>query len=421
MELIFRLKGIFSAQKLSFYLVIILPTIVSLVINALLGKVIAIYLDPSTFGLYSLQFVIFSLVNSIFFIPLVNAYKTYRQDFPSELALKFFDTLIAIASLLTAAGLFTLFFWSSSIFTPGVILIISALLFIQGLFSLRLSYIQLTSDFKGHGWFTVLNATLNLLLLWSLTALANQKTHVSVWLAILIASTISYFAIRQNMKGSRIELKLTYITDSELVQKMKLFLWPLMVVAFLNSINNNADRYIIQSIMTTREVGIYAAGYGLGSKLLFLMTPILVYLTPIVYNNIKTNPFIVFRTIHKVLVFHTFLGLISCAVLYWLKDIIGTIFLSDQYRDSFILIPWVGLGFIFYNAVFAIETVFYATGKSKIILMHNALGAFINITANLIFIPFMGILGAAVASIISFFIQFLYCYYMFHKLRLSGL
>lgn len=410
-------KGIFttirenlSKAQFSLFLVIALPTLVSLTINALLGKIIALYIEPAEFGVYSLQFVLFSFANAVFLVPIVNTYKTFRKDIDAGDSTSFFDGAILLSSLFTCLIFSIVLFYSNEVISVIPLILMTLLLLFQGWYSIRLAQLQLSSDFKALGWYTVLTAASSLIILCILSVLLKIQNHVSIWLATLTSALLTLFIVTNKSPLNKITFPWEYKSNPFVLQKMTIFIWPLMMVALMSSVNNYADRYLIEILMTTRDVGIYAAGYGLGSKVLFLMTPILVYLSPIVYNNVKLRPDIVFRTIHKVLVFHGIAGIFVCSVLYFLRTPVGNIFLSQSYLESFEIIPLIGFGFLFYNAVFAIETYFYASGNSRIILYHNILGAAVNVVLNIFLIPSFGIMGAAIASVLSFATQFLFCY-----------
>jgi O-antigen/teichoic acid export membrane protein len=399
-----------SMAQFSLMMVIALPTLASLIVNALAGKIIALYIDPAEFGVYSLQFVLFSFANAVFLVPIVNTFKTFRKDIDLGDSTSFFDGAILLSSLFTGLIFSVVLLYSNVAISIIPLILMTLLLLFQGWYSIRLAQFQLSSDFKSLGWYTVFTAASSLIILCILSVFLKIQNHVSIWLATLTSALLTLFIVTHKSPLNKITFPWEYKSDPFILQKMTTFIWPLMLVALMSSINNYADRYLIEILMTTRDVGIYAAGYGLGSKVLFLMTPILVYLTPVVYNNIKLRPDIVFRTIHKILLFHALAGICVCSVLYFLRTPVGNIFLSQSYLESFEIIPLIGFGFLFYNAVFAIETYFYASGNSRMILYHNILGAVVNIVLNILLIPYYGIMGAAAASLLSFAAQFLFCY-----------
>ena len=107
--------------------------------------------------------------------------------------------------------------------------------------------------------------------------------------------------------------------------------------------------------------------------------------------------------------------------LFWLlfiflKDYIGGLLLSANYREGFVVIFWVALAFFIFTLAQLHELILYAELKTKIILFGYIISAFVNVALNVILIPKIGISGAAIATCIGFTVYLLIIYYSLRKL-----
>jgi O-antigen/teichoic acid export membrane protein len=392
--------------------VVIVPTIFATLANIIIGKLIALYISPEDFGIYSLEFIIYSLLNSIFIIPLINAFKTYKKDFWENSGLNYFDNLFYLFFILSSICLLILGYLGLSSLSQTSSFLICLYLLLQSLFNIRMAVFNLNSEFLKLAKFTILSSSLQFIILILFVVILGYSNNHALWTSSSIFSLLTLLSVYLYLLPSKLNI-IKYLSDNaKFNKKIIIFCLPLILVAFLATVNNYADRYIIEYFMNTYEVGIYSASYGLGSKISLLMAPILIYLSPFVYENINTNNKKVNSIINKVVGLHMIIGIICCIILYLLKNYIGIFFLSKKYEESFIIIPYIAFAFVILNSIFAIETKFYASGKTNLILIHNFIGAVFNIFLNFTLIPKYGLLGSAYASILSFGVQFIVAYYL---------
>jgi O-antigen/teichoic acid export membrane protein len=103
-------------------------------------------------------------------------------------------------------------------------------------------------------------------------------------------------------------------------------------------------------------------------------------------------------------------------LVFFLKDWIGNFLLSNNYEQGFQAIFWISLAFAILTTTYLFESLFYATGQTKIILLANIISALVNILSNIMLIPFLGLFGAALATCLGFGVHFLVILIAFKRL-----
>lgn len=402
----------FGRTKLKALAVLCFPTIFSVFVNFVVGKLIAVNISPSEYGIYSIQFVMFSLLNSIFFVSVINGYKTfYEEHMPNEVFR--FDNLIYLVTIVSTLLLLLVGNSFDSSINVIPIAIIAVNLLVQNLFNLRLADFNLKSDFNNHGYYTIITGCLNLVFAILILVFFQYKSYYAIWAIITCYTFLTLGIITKKYSFSRIDI---FNFRNFLHKKYYNYFFPLVILALFTTINNYADRLIISKLLSKYELGIYSAAYGVGSKITMLMTIILLYITPLVYDKAKNHLQDAKNVIINSILFHFILGIGCCVALFLLRNYVGYLFLARSYQEGFILIPLIAFAFIIYNSIFAIETIFFALGKTKYMLYHNILGALVNITLNLLLIPSYGLMGAAIASMVSYTLQLLTIFIFFRRL-----
>lgn len=170
-------------------------------------------------------------------------------------------------------------------------------------------------------------------------------------------------------------------------------------------INNSIDRYFIIWLLGTAENGIYSVAYKI---------PTIINVVQSIFNQAWTLSAIkefddrkdnfysnTYKTYMLLLTF-------SCSGLIILDQLIAKIIYSNDFY-----IAWKYVPFLLISAVFAalnafIDSIFAANMDSKIIAQTTIIGAVINIVLNLLLIHFMGTMGAAISTMISYFVMWIF-------------
>ena len=196
--------------------------------------------------------------------------------------------------------------------------------------------------------------------------------------------------------------------DKKLFKKMLVYGLPISSAFFLEEITKTADRFMLAGLQDKAQAGLYAVGYDLSGNSIFLvMTAINLAAYPVVIKLLDTEGKQVAMDYFR----HYAILLIGVSVpavvgLNMVGPDLVYLLIDKDYQESVIfLLPWIttalflmGLQAFYFDLSFQLGH--YTIGIVKI----GIVVASINVLLNYFLIPTMGIKGAAIATISSFFI-----------------
>ena len=381
------------------------------------GKLTAIYIPPAVWGDYSLLFVAMTLLQSLFITPTLQSFKAALVQFPKQQAVTFYGRLLLFIYLILLLPIFLLgIYYQRSIFS---LIWLAALG--QGIVQFGSNYLNALGQ---HRRYTLLQTGYSIATLIGfgfIVVALEQRTVAGLWQVLLVVNVIwAAIAGWQLMGDNKDVFRSAATTDlSELRQACKRYVWPLLSLALWGWLINYADRYLIRFYLTDADVGQYTMGYSLGSKLLLVIAPVLSFLSPQILRLRATGESseTANQLIWPYLFYYVLLAGTGCLIFYLGREWIGELLLSDRYAPAFLVGPIVAIGYLFLTSIHVLELKWYAFGQTRFVLWHNVLGAFLNIGFNFLLIPRMGILGAALATLLGFFGQFLLAIWLFLSVR----
>ncbi len=196
--------------------------------------------------------------------------------------------------------------------------------------------------------------------------------------------------------------------NKKLFKNMLVYGLPISSAFFLEEVTKTADRFMLAGFIDKAHAGLYAVGYDLsGNSVFLIMTAINLAAYPVVIKLLEsegkqaaTKYFKQYAILLMGVSIPAVVGLnlVGPDLVYLLID--------DAYQEAVIfLLPWITLAIFFMGLqAFYFDLAFqlghYTIGIVKIALVIASL----NILLNYFLIPPMGLKGAAIATIISFFI-----------------
>lgn len=167
------------------------------------------------------------------------------------------------------------------------------------------------------------------------------------------------------------------------------------------------DRFMLQHYLGSAAVGVYSSSYNLTSYLVeFLAAPFRLAIMPIFMSiwekkgKEETQKFLssalkVYLMIGIPLIFATsFMG----------REFI-TLLASKKYVDGYVIMPWVISGIVIFSANSVYGAGLFLKKKTVALLSINFGSAVLNIVLNIFLIPSLGLVGAAVATLIAYLFQ----------------
>lgn len=220
------------------------------------------------------------------------------------------------------------------------------------------------------------------------------------FMSYIIANLFSIIFI---VISSKISIKKIILSkDNELLKKMTIYSLPLIINSIAYWITTASDRYMINIFMSDSDLGIYAVATKIPTILsTFISVFSQAWLISSIseYEEDRDTSFYI-KTFEN---FYS-LSFITCAFLILIIKIFMRFYVSPDFYFS-----WKYAPVLIYSAVFSgfatfLNGILYAYKKNILATTTTLVGAIINIILNLLLIPKYGIMGASVATIISWFI-----------------
>lgn len=179
---------------------------------------------------------------------------------------------------------------------------------------------------------------------------------------------------------------------------------PLIPSYLSHWMTDSSDRYILVLFIGMEAVGIYSVAYRIGSILLIFITPLNFVLVPALsklYDERKIEE------VKNLLAYSLKYILILVIPSAFGLSILGKSILRSMARPEFVspgslIIPFVALSMALFCIYEILWQVINLVKKTKIIGIIWGVAGLTNLTLNIIFIPMIGILGAAIATLICF-------------------
>lgn len=184
------------------------------------------------------------------------------------------------------------------------------------------------------------------------------------------------------------------------------FSLPLLPYSLCQWIVNSSDLYVIGYFIGTNAVGIYSVAYGLGTLVTFSFGALPVVLLPAITNLYENNKIQEVKTHLKYsLKFFLIFAIPSLFGLSILSKSLLRTLTTSEFIAGYVIVPIVGLGMIFFVCNYIFIQILIILKETKTVALIYGLSASINMVMNIILVPMIGILGAAIATLMAFLIH----------------
>lgn len=393
---------------------LLLSQIIIAILGLITGKIIAVYFSPADYGLYNLQFALYTFFFSLLISPLMQFFKSTTKTLLPKIGYSFYlylGIILMLSCYLITIALYGYKYEVNFWFFIILLFTIPSNL----LFNLLMDYFNIHNELNLFSAMNMLKSIGSVCFI-SILYYFNYKYSdgsLVLWILQIISFLIGslffipYFKVKFVSSFN--------ISFKNFFKKYFLFAWPLITLAFWGWVNNYSDRFFIEHYLDVKQVGIYNANYSLGSKFFLLLNPLfLTLLVPKIYSNTSAEKRK--RVINKYVGFYILISIPILVLVYFTSNFIGLILLSKSYESGFYMIFWIAVAYFFLTLVFLYETIFYADGNTKVILYSNFIAAIFNIALNAILIPSYGLDGAIMSTLLSFIIRFFVIQFYFKKL-----
>jgi O-antigen/teichoic acid export membrane protein len=370
-------------------------------ISFLVGIYIARYLGPSNYGLlnYVMSFVgLFAFltsfgIDSIVGREIIKDHNKKDEIIGTGFYLKIIGSILAILSIYIVS-----FFTTKDFFTLGLIWIFS-LNFIPSAFNIIEIYFQSQVLSRKVVTAQVISNIISV----TLKIICITFGKGIFWLSVIyIAETTIYavillFSFRKF--GNHIK---SWKFNTEIAKSLLKDSWPLMLASIAIGIYMKIDQVMIKNMLGNEQSGVYAVAVKLAEAWYFIPMLICTSISPSIINALKISKELFEKRLKK-LYFAMFwlsfsiAGVTTIAAYPVIKILFGTPYLGAVHTLQ--IYVWAGIGV---SLGVAMNQYILALNLTKISFYTTILGAIINVILNLILIPKIGIIGAAIATLISY-------------------
>lgn len=306
--------------------------------------------------------------------------------------------LIASVLIIPVIGLFYLFYPTEG--TPAMyIYILSGISLFQS-FNVIDSYYQ--SQVKGKMIMQVnvigniISAILKLLFI-----ALEKPLEWFVWALVFDAAIIAsgYLIVYLREKG----IRFNWIFDKTLAAELLKKSWPLMFSAVLISIYMKIDQLMIGRMLGEEELGIYSTVVKLSEAWYFVPVAIVASVFPAIINAKQHSEERYQKRLQNLYDLMVIIGLSAAVFISVFDDLIYSVIYKPEYAAGASILSVHVWGGIFGALGVANGQYLINEGYTKLSLLRTASGAILNVALNLVLIPEMGIMGAALSTLAAYF------------------
>jgi O-antigen/teichoic acid export membrane protein len=218
---------------------------------------------------------------------------------------------------------------------------------------------------------------------------------------ILYAIGFIYFKIK--FYGNLMKLKFNKILAISILKDS----FPLIFASAFFAIYARIDQVMIKNMINTESVGLYDAAVRISEIWYFIPNIIIISLFPAIVNARKNSSNLYYKRIK-----HLFIIILSISILtalftsiyskYLILIIFGSGFIGSLTVLNIYVWSMIGASLSFLS-----QQVLIAENMSKTISISIFFGMIINVILNIILIPKYGMIGAAMATLISYIVPFI--------------
>ena len=254
-----------------------------------------------------------------------------------------------------------------------------------------------------------------LTILYLLNFISINVLIVSETVSAGIIALVCFRVVLREIRGRIILYKI-----SELLAEIRLG-FPLMLTVIVDFVLAASDRYLISFFMTVTAVGYYNPGYLLGSLIIFLPKSMGLVLPQLMSKAVDNDG----EQAAEVMLNYT----VKLFLLFAIPFIFGSMVLSkevltlltdaDVAGNAYLITPIIAVGTVFYGLTYIITNILFVRLQTSMMLKVNVLAAVINFVANIVFLYiFRDILIAALTTLLSYVVSFVYINYKVRELWL---
>lgn len=369
-------------------------------------------LGPEQYGIFSLLLAIFTVAVQISDFGVSTSYVKYVSEnlskakgiFVTVILSKVALSLIIIVALYFLSGVISDFFFESRKYQKLIELIAVAILF-QSFFGVIIGHFQAIQNFKVFAYLNIIHNLLKLLSVIIISFSFSQEKHLEYFI-LSYAFVVIFLIFSISIKNYKLFRYIKQFDFNYFIQIYKLGFWVFLsslLVVFMMRL----DLFMLQKLMDSKAVGLFSVVLTVNSIYILILSSLTATLLPKVGEYLKSNS--VQAYLDRLFSFKKYIVLFTLFIILVSPIFIKLVF-GSEYEDS--ILPFQILAISYYFSFYAspISLVLINKNKAHLLSLMNLFQIIILFLTNLVLIPLVGLLGAAISLSLMRLFGFLYVY-----------
>ncbi len=377
-------------------------------------------LGPEEWGLWAITVGLVSILGPFAQLAMSTSLVTYISKYKEDNnKVSFFVNsayvIAIIASLIVSVSLALLSgYLAESVFREvrlrSLFLLGAAVIFFDQLNILNRDYFRGFKDFKKYNMLKVVPTlslffiTLSLLIFFSYQAIYLVTSQVIVF--VITFAIVFFYMYRYEST-----FELFKMPEKKETVRILRFGIPLIFTMTFIMIMKSIDRIFIGYFLDAADVGIYAVASGIPLMLASILAPISIVLLP-TFSERRARGRSSSKLLDEILSLLFFMSVPLIIFVSFFSEEILLIVYGVEYTTGALVLSIASLEMFLFGGYVLFRTSVQATEKTGKLALGIGGAAAANISLNVILIPLMGIEGAAIGTVFSFLILFLFVMYL---------
>ena len=390
-----------ARNSLGYLLASIIPAFLGVILLPLYTR----FLTPDDYGITATAASVTAFLAAFYQLGLMGAYSRFYFDFRHDatelkrhistiaIFLGLYGLLLTLLVTTTLGGVFDRLLPGVP-FSPYVQIAVWSGYF-QLIFMLRLNLYR--TEMRAHRF-----------LVFSVAQVATTAVLTILFVAVLRQGALGYLTaiLISNgvFSGVSIWLLRQYLIPVVDVDKLKaglrfgLPLIPHMVGIWMF---NTVDRLMLTGMVNTAETGLYSVGFAVGQAVTLVAAAVNYAWSPFFYAQMKDRGDAAKPEVAR---FATYWVLAMCSVFLLVSGFsreLVTLLAAEPYRQAYQVVTLVALGLLFGGFYYVVVNPLFWLHKTPLIAAATLTSGLLNVVLNLLLIPRLQMMGAAVATALS--------------------
>lgn len=294
---------------------------------------------------------------------------------------------------------------SDFIYFTGYILVLDALAVIP------FALLRANEKPMKYAWIKTLNVAINLglnlffLLILPKIASSNEGFFKSIYnedfeiqyifISNIIASAVALLIV------SPAYFKVNYVFDTVLWKKMLKYALPVLIAGIAFTINEVVDKILLTEMVSESEAGKYGACYKLALFMTLFSTAFRLGVEPFFFSQAKEKQ--PQRTYAQITDYFVIIGSLILLFVVVYIDVLGKVLIRNStYWEALEIVPIILLASFCLGIYHNLSVWYKITDRTRFGAYISSIGALLTLIINFVFIPKMGYMASALATLVAY-------------------